>query len=482
MSLVALLMAAWPVAAGGLDGRRVLFIALDGVAYDVVAQVVAEGNGERPLFEGLSRPTALISSFPSSTSVAFSGIFEVFGVEASPGYEAHFFDREKNEVRGGGPISYRRIDFAWRDFFDWRRTNLLQRGFGKLRRRAGIQELEEGLQSFLASDEETFFIYVAVTDGHSHLRGPDSVAELLLELDRMLKELRKASQEDFYVVLFSDHGNAGGIPLENVRKSVKKSLKRAHFRVRKRLTRDDDVVLPAFGLVSNLEAYTAPRSAAQVSRVIAEVPGVEVCVNRRQSGDPSWLVVSADGEALIQKRQTRLGQALWSYEARTGDPLGYRPVVERLRQQSGQPDTTWFADREWFSATEESQYPDALYRLATGFEKVQNPASVLCSLGHDYMHGSAMTVAAARMTVGRVKWTHGALHRDASLGFLMTDWPGFKQQFVRFDEALRPFADELDLDELELRLAKTARSRHTAVSAEHKGHTSTVESGGPREP
>jgi hypothetical protein len=42
--------------------------------------------------------------------------------------------------------------------------------------------------------------------------------------------------------------------------------------------------------------------------------------------------------------------------------------------------------------------------------------------------------------VGHLKWTHGALEHDASLGFLMSDVPVWRPLGpVRFDHALAPF-------------------------------------------
>ncbi len=55
------------------------------------------------------------------------------------------------------------------------------------------------------------------------------------------------------------------------------------------------------------------------------------------------------------------------------------------------------------------------------------------------MFGSLLTERVAIPTIGRLKWTHGALHDGASLGFLMTDIPDWPiADAVRFDRALDP--------------------------------------------
>ena len=47
----------------------------------------------------------------------------------------------------------------------------------------------------------------------------------------------------------------------------------------------------------------------------------------------------------------------------------------------------------------------------------------------------------SRISTGRLKWTHGAMGSEASLGFVMSDVPGWQApEVVRFDEALRSWA------------------------------------------
>ena len=87
------------------------------------------------------------------------------------------------------------------------------------------------------------------------------------------------------------------------------------------------------------------------------------------------------------------------------------------------------------------RYPDALHRLAASFELVNNPASVTCSVAPGSLYGARRTALAARLSIGHLRRTHGALDRTATLGFLMSDLPGWKApKAVPFDAALAPFA------------------------------------------
>ena len=66
---------------------------------------------------------------------------------------------------------------------------------------------------------------------------------------------------------------------------------------------------------------------------------------------------------------------------------------------------------------------------------------MICSVAAGHMYGSAVTVFGSRISTGRLKWTHGALASEPSLGFVMSDAPGWRPpEVARFDEALRFWA------------------------------------------
>lgn len=447
---------------------RLLILALDAVPYDVVARLSDPVLGEKALFRGFHRPVPLISTFPSNTNVAFTGILEPLGVGKALGYEARFFDVDENRLRGAGPRSYHELEFSWREEFDWSTESLLRRMVGKVRPViSSVHGLDEAVEAFMASDDEVYLAYLNETDAAGHLKSPDSLVGVLMELDATLTAARRAHPErPFDTVLLSDHGMAGdGRPLANVRKPVRRSLKRAGFRIRSHLQAPRDVVFVELGLVSSFVLYTEEGTEAEVAGVAASVPGVDLCVYRH-GGELG--VVSRNGRAEIGHRAAPAGD-LWSYRPLEGDPLDYRPVLAELTAGgkagpgdlggagdlgspgdlggaghlggTGDRGRAWLPDARWFDATARTPYPDALYRLAQGFELVENSASVLCSTAPGHMYGAKKTQILAQLTVGRLKWTHGALFREASLGFLMTDVPGWEPPLaVRFDEALVPFA------------------------------------------
>lgn len=407
---------------------RLLVIALDAVPHDVIAALVQAGE-----FEQFHPPAPLVSTFPSATSLAMSGILEPFGVARSEGYEARYYDRARNKIRGGGFFSYNRLKAPWRTAWDWKAGNVRKLTSGLLPVRASLRAIDDILASFTASDDPVYLAYTDATDLAGHLKGPDSLDRILTHLSEGLERLHQTQPErPFITVLFSDHGQAGGKPLLNVRRALKRALRAGGFRSRGRLKQDQDVVLVPFGLLSSIIAYTRPAAADAVAAALAKAEGVDLCVSV-VDGD-AWRVVNAEGLARIERRRDEDAPA-WRYRVEDGsDPLG-------LVDLAGTDPDLWQDDAWWQVQTRGHRYPDPFHRIARGFDLVQNPASVICSLETRAMYGAVLTSVSSRLSVGHLEWTHGALHHDASFGFVMSDLPGWQPDGAqRFDRALVPFA------------------------------------------
>ena len=463
----------WPflsiflASAVGAEGvpPRTLIIALDAVPYRTVAHLTDPARGDDALFPGMHEPVPVISTFPSTTSLAFAGLLEPVGLNKSPGYEARFYDWQRGKVRGGGLISYNKIEFPWREFWDWSIHGAFSKMVSSARpTRASYRSIRRSLNAFAESDDETFFVYYTTTDIVSHLESPPGLEPVLRRLDEELRRLRAENPDrPFRTVLFSDHGMDGGKPLSNVRKGVRRALRQAGYRPAKRLRHENHVVFVPFGLVSSFVVFTRPELGPKVAEVIGNVEGVHFCVT--PEGGDTWHLESGEGRAKILRRQNA-GTVHWAYEAEDGDPLKLLPVARELATSRSratrvsathvaaedEADDTFFTDDTWFEATRDGEYPDPFYRIARGFDLVENTATAICSLEPGYMYGAKSTVIASLLSVGRLKWTHGALDRDASLGFLMTDAADWERPegALRFNEALVPFVDG---DEAETALA-----------------------------
>ena len=441
---------------------RTLFIGVDAIPYDLVAKLTDPALGEKALFKGMRGPVAVINSFPTGSYVAWTGLMRPLGSPKALGYEACYFNRVQAQLRGC--FSLVKVPAPWRDMFDWSLQGLVRKALAYgWPKPYSLHEIEQGLTAFMESDKEVFDMYIVSTDALGHISGPDAQGRFLRALDRALQALRQRyPNRPFHTVLVSDHGMAGGEPLKNTWPQIATVLAKAGFHVDNTIKRRSDVTIVTFGLLSGFVAYTSGGVESDVASLLTSVPGVDLCVVKDQS---DWRVISARGEALIARKAGK-SQPLWSYQVLTGDPLGYEPLVANLRRQAGAPRQQWFADSLWFSESKNHFYPDALYRIAEAFDLVENPASIVCSNSPGYMFGSRFTEYASLPTIGALRWTHGALYRDASLGFLMTDVPQWPiSDLVRFDRALAPLAE----------LARTS----TLTSARHP-HQQQAAFGPPR--
>jgi hypothetical protein len=177
---------------------------------------------------------------------------------------------------------------------------------------------------------------------------------------------------------------------------------------------------------------------------MAAAEGVHDCATPATSGD--GVRVFGGGASALVRRTGPEGQELWSYEPLDGDPLELAPVVAGLRRRAHDDQAAAFPDRWWLEATRERENPDPLYRIVRGFDLVENPASVICGTRPGFMYGACSTELASRLSVGRLRWTHGALDKEASLGFVMSDVEAWEVPSgpVRFNEALLPFLGDED--------------------------------------
>ena len=432
---------AGPSPASSEEARRTLIVLLDAIPYGVVERITDPSLGETALFQDLKGPVPMVSTFPSGTNVAIPALVAPFGVGVSPGYENRHYDWARNTVRGGGLISYYRIEFPWRGFFDVTRTGVALGGLNALNpTRGSIKQLRKGIEGFVASEKDLYTVYIGETDLVMHFSGPDAARPIFEALETMLREVREEHPDrPFDVVILSDHGVEGGDPLINVRQPVLKALKKAGYRYEKKLKRPDDVVLTPYGLVSNLEAYTRDEIKPQVAEVLANVPGVDLCVFERPDG---WVIEGTDGKAVFRRHDTPEGKC-WSYEPLSGDPLHYLPLIDAFSQRTGKT-IDCLPDEAWFETSADCEYPDAFFRLEQAFELVENPASVVCSVSPGYLYGARMTEFGSKIASGPLRWTHGALHWEATLGFLMSDRADWNPpRFARYNTALLPFLGTL---------------------------------------
>ncbi len=380
--------------------RTVVFM-LDGVPFALVDSLRDAGR-----FAAFSRPARVVSSFPSITGVAFS---EEWDDAPPPGYEDLWFDAASNRVRGGlldhvsggaeTPAFHRHVDAALAG-------SAATLGYLAPEILADV-ELAHIRDAILErADRDTAVVaYVMATDALGHRAGAAGVAHALGRVDALVDELR-ARFPGLEVILFSDHGNDY---LPSRQAPTAATLRRAAFRLTRRLERPRDVVLPRFGLVGGSFLYCRPADERAVASTLARQEGVDVALYQDDAGRVH--VLGRRGEALIERR----GRA-YRYAPASGDPLSLAPALAELRA-AGRLDRDGFAgDDAWLDATVEGPFVDAPRRIVHAFDGgVRHPANVIVSYAPGYYHGDP----GADLLVD-VAGTHGSLRTRSSLAFFMT--------------------------------------------------------------
>jgi hypothetical protein len=352
----------------------------------------------------------MISMFPSLTNVA---MIEILQAGDSPGYEDHYYDRERNRILGtiqdrlqGGKF----IRGTFRETFDYH-APAFKGAMAYLAAPAGTVavahlDLSAFRKAFRNSDAPLFVAYIGETDSLTHLGGKKMLKPLLRALDRMVEELISESGGRLEVEMFSDHGN-NYADYKSV--ELNDAISGAGFKTEKSLISPDSVVLPKYGLVGASTLFTSPENRARLAEVCAKTKGVDFAVY--QPGKDVIELISARGRARVSRDGDR-----FRYEDAGGDPLGLVPIIAELKSRA-RVDASGFASREdWWRATMRHRYADPLRRLFDGFSKyVKNRADVIVSYEDGYMLGSPFLSLFAQMLA-----THGNLLRGETEGFAMS--------------------------------------------------------------
>jgi hypothetical protein len=390
------------------SASRRLVIILDGVPYETIAELKAEGR-----FRHFHAPTRLISTFPSLTNPA---MIDILHAEDAPGYEDHYYDRDRNRLLGTIQDRLRGERFiagTFRETFDYH-APAIEGALGYVAAPIGTVAMAQldlcGLRkAFRRSDAPLFVGYIGETDTLTHLGGREQLKLLLRTIDRTVDELiaeAEAGGGKLEVEMFSDHGNRDG-HYRNVK--LNDALRQAGFVAEKSINNERSVVLPKHGLVGSSMLFTQAANRARVAEVCAMTEGADFAAYL--SGDDTIELISRRGRARIVRDGDRD-----KYEMLNGDPLRLASIIEGMKTR-GAVDANGFASAEdWWQATRDHAYADPLRRLFDGFGKhVKNHADVIVSYEDGYLLGSPLLTFFAGMRA-----THGNLLRGETEAFAMS--------------------------------------------------------------
>lgn len=374
------------------ERSRHLVIILDGFGYDVVKRYYDAG-GLRMFHE----PSRVVAPYPTLTDPCLE---DVFNYVPCAGYEAKYFDRQANCVVGGAGSYLAGDDEPYARFFNYR-ASILWDAVSYIRPWSVYRhEINAALKRFDRGGPQEFIAYFVSSAGMGTQRGAEGQQRCLARVERMINQVLWRTQGTVKVTLLADHGHSCTpgklVPMADY-------LKKKGWRVRDRLTADNDVVWIRFGLVTYASLDT--RRPAALAADLAGCEGVDLV--SFADGEAVTVLDSAGGRATIRRKGDR-----YSYEPAAGDPLKLQGVLTSL-----QADTEGFyGTDEMLAATAEHEYPAPLERLWRGhFALVERPTSVLVSLQDCYYSGSSGFAGAVK-----VASTHGSLNRKNSVTFIMS--------------------------------------------------------------
>ncbi len=386
--------------------RRRLAVCLDGVPFEDMAQLWDEGY-----FREFSRPAKLVSSFPSLSDIALT---ELLHTEQVPGYENLYFDLHENRIRGGATSTVSKVRLPYLDALDYDEPGAFKGLAYVIPIRTFHADLGRFLKRYATSQNPQYVAHICSTDSICHVLSREEFLKLMVQVDRLLREIYVQALGQLVFVVFSDHGNSH---VQNHRIDIDSLLAARGFHVGSSVQDSRSVVIPAFGLVGAMPVYCQTQSVAQLAAAFVEIEGVDFVTYLDRE---VVQILAARGSARISA--TEFGKRL-RYSPSDGDPLKLNSVVEQMGEL-GRLDAAGFAfSEDWFNATAEHEYADAVNAIYRGTTNhVVNRASLMVSFKDGYHYGSPFFDRLVTM-----RSTHGNLHRTSMTGFFMHNGPTTSQ-------------------------------------------------------
>lgn len=413
----------------GQPGRRVeldaigawevphVVIVLDGVPFEVVAQLRREGR-----FRLFYPPSRVICCFPSMTDLALSKLFHAGPCLA---YQASYFDRRTNRLTDANAVYLSGDNSPWLARMNYRCSFWWDAKAYLDPQSVFDHELNGMVRAFRAVDAGEACAYSVGTAGLGTRGGRPGIAEYLGTIDRLCEQIVCERHGRVKITLTADHGHN---LVENRRISFGKVLEAGGYRRAKSLRGSQDVVGISYGLVTYAAFFT--KDPAGVANCLLRHEDVEFACYPSGNG---VTVCDRTGRARITK-----GKAGLVYDSSEGDPLKLAAIVEGLRGDGKVSVAGEIDAAAMFEATLDHYYPDPLVRIWDAFHGlVKNPPDLVVNLRDGACYGSRFFHA----MIGQVRSTHGSLNRMNSTTFVLT-MLGELPPAMRSEDVL-PALDEL---------------------------------------
>ena len=373
-----------------------LVILLDGVPFELVAQLYAEGR-----FRFFHPPARVICCFPAMTDLALSDLLHTGPCRA---YQARYFDRERNRFSNGNATYLEASNSPWLHKMDYR-CSFWWDAKAYLDPHAVFRHELCGIaETFRNAGQEGAFAYSVGTAGLGTRGGRAAIREYLRQIDAFCERIIFERRGRVRITLAADHGHNLTV---NQRISFRELLDSCGYRQTKSLRTPRDVVPVGYGLVTYAAFFAY--DPAGVTDCLIRHEDVEFACYR--NGD-AVVVRDRHGEARIRKCPTG-----FAYDRIAGDPLRLAGVLDQLQRDGTVARNGAIDDAALFAATIDHPYPDPLDRIWRAFHEIaQQPPDVIVNLRDGACYGSKLFA----FMVGEVTSTHGSLNRMSSTTFAMT--------------------------------------------------------------
>ena len=420
-----LALQALPSTAVALPAR--LVVGLDGIAYrdmEALQAGVTYTNLwgsvlHRQAFgpdEGYFPVSRLISTFPSTSDVAWT---DIFGDRPLPGYQRTYFSAAANSFISQNGVT---TTVEHEQQMDWQVESGFIRALGYVYSAHTFEYEMRALAKNFWDAKDTnadYYAYIRASDDAQHL--DRDIFSLLCMMDKRLQDLRaryKAQEgRDLQILIISDHGHNHAGAGQRVK--IQAFLEKAGYRITQSIADPKDIVLPIAGIEDWVEIHNAPAETERLAQQLTHLKGVDVLAARIPEQTNRFLVMNSQGErAAIEWDRAK---DAFRYSAEKGDPLDYDPVIGALKAKN-LLDTDGFATAgDWMAATMTNHYPMALERIARGLTSVVlNPATILISLDNQYVNVGWLVKAGSRLE--NYGSTHGALDDLNSDGIVLSNF------------------------------------------------------------
>ena len=243
--------------------------------------------------EGYFPVSRLVSTFPSTSDVAWT---DIFGDRPLPGYQRTYFSAAANSQIVINGITTTMEHEAQ---MNWELENNFFRTMGYVYPVHTFEhEMHEMIKGFWnATDNDgSYYVYIRATDDAQHL--DRDIFAMLCMLDDQLQEMRARykTQEgrDLQILILSDHGHnhAGSVK----RVQVGAFLKKAGYRIAESIENPKDVVLPTTGIEDWVEIHNAPAETETLVQLLTHLKGVDLLTARVPEQTNRFIVMNSKGE------------------------------------------------------------------------------------------------------------------------------------------------------------------------------------------